>query len=135
MYTEDLTNKKQFPEIYGESLLSKKIENLCIPTNKGFQVISLDDIICCEANNTYTIIFLNDNKQIISTRPLVDYELILSGTGFSRIHKSWLINLKHLKEYIRGEGGRVILSNNKSVDVSRRKKENFISELKRTFIC
>lgn len=110
-----------------------KIENLCIPTSKGFQVIKLDEIICCEANNTYTILYLIDNKQMVSTKPLVEYDSILSDAGFIRIHKSWLINMKHVKEYRRGEGGTVILTNNKSVDVARRKKEYFVSELKKIF--
>lgn len=110
-----------------------KQDSLCIPTSKGFQVLRLEDIICCEANNTYTIIYLIDGKQMVSTKPLVDYDLILSDSGFTRVHKSWLINMKHIKEYRRGEGGVVILTNNKSVDVARRKKEHFISELRKVF--
>ena len=70
---------------------------------------------------------------MVSTKPLVEYDSILSDAGFIRIHKSWLINMKHVKEYRRGEGGTVILTNNKSVDVARRKKEYFVSELKKIF--
>lgn len=112
---------------------SKRIHNLCIPTSKGFQIISLDEVVCCEANNTYTIIYLIDGKQMVSTKPLAEYDLTLFDAGFIRVHKSWLINMRHVKEYRRGEGGTVILTNNKSVDVSRRKKEHFVSELKKVF--
>lgn len=115
------------------STSTKKFNNLCIPTNKGFQVIKLDDIICCEANNTYTILYLLDNKQILSTKPLAEYDNILTDSGFIRVHKSWLISMKHVIEYRRGEGGSVILTGDKSVDVSRRKKEQFLLELKKVF--
>lgn len=111
----------------------RKTESLCIPDNKGFQVVKLDEIICCEASNTYTVFHLSGGKQMVSTRPLTDYEELLSDSGFTRVHKSWLINLKHVKEYVRGEGGVVLLTDGHSVDVSRRRKEFFVSELKKVF--
>jgi two-component system LytT family response regulator len=111
----------------------KKSESLCIPDSKGFQVVKLDEIICCEASNTYTIFHLPGGRQMVSTKPLTDYEELLSDSGFTRIHKSWLINMKHVKEYVRGEGGVVLLTDGHSVDVSRRKKEHFVSELKKVF--
>ncbi len=52
------------------------------------------------------------------------------SAGFIRIHKSYLVNLLHVKEYIRGEGGSVILSDNREVAVSRRKKDYFLSRMK-----
>ncbi len=109
------------------------MNNICIPTSRGFQVIKLEDIVCCEANNTYTIIYMANNDQVLSTKPLADYDLTLSDSGFVRVHKSWLVNLKHVKEYRRGEGGVVILTGDKAVDVSRRKKEFFLNELKKVF--
>ncbi|MBK8140024.1 MAG: LytTR family transcriptional regulator [Chitinophagaceae bacterium] len=55
---------------------------------------------------------------------------MLTDSGFTRIHKSYLVNLLHVKEYIRGEGGMVILSNKREIEVSRRKKDVFISRMK-----
>lgn len=106
---------------------------LCIPTIKGFQVVKLIDIIYCEAENTYTYIHLKDNVKILSSRPLVDYDRLLSDTPFIRIHKSSFINMNHIKEYQKGEGGVVVMSNGKSLDVSRRKKEFFITKMKEKF--
>ncbi|MBL7933610.1 MAG: response regulator transcription factor [Bacteroidia bacterium] len=106
---------------------------LCIASSKGFQVIKVSDVICCEARNSYTIFYLANNQQVISSKPIGDYELLLADAFFSRIHKSWLINLKHLKEYRKGEGGLVIMSNMKELEVARRKKEFFMTEMKRYF--
>jgi two-component system LytT family response regulator len=50
-----------------------------------------------------------------------------------RVHKSFLINLLHVKEYTRGEGGTVIMSNSMEIEVSRRKKEQFLIKIKESF--
>lgn len=106
---------------------------LCIASSKGFQIIKVNDIICCEAQNSYTIFHLVNNQQIVSSKPIGDYEELLSDAFFIRIHKSWLINMKHIKEYLRGEGGTVIMSNNKELEIARRKREYFVTELKKLF--
>lgn len=106
---------------------------LCVPSVKGFQVIRISDIIYCEADNTYTNIYLLNNQKLMASRPLLDYETLLMDSSFVRIHKSYLINIKHLKEYQKGEGGIAIMSNGKQLDVSRRKKEFFITYMKQYF--
>ena len=67
------------------------------------------------------------------SKPLIEYENILNDTSFFRVHKSFLINLKHVKEYQRGEGGTVIMSNNAEIEVSRRKKEQFLDKIKEMY--
>jgi two-component system, LytTR family, response regulator len=106
---------------------------LCIPSIKGFQVVELSDIIYCEAENTYTNIHFKDGKRILASRTLMDYELLLTDSFFYRIHKSYLVNMKHIKEYQKGEGGFVVTSNNKELEVSRRKKEGFVAKMKEVF--
>jgi two-component system LytT family response regulator len=106
---------------------------LCVASTKGFQIIKINDIVCCEAQNSYTIFHLFDNQQVVSSKPIGDYELLLQDACFVRIHKSWLVNMKHIKEYRKGEGGIVIMINNKELEVARRKKEHFITELKKFF--
>jgi two-component system LytT family response regulator len=63
----------------------------------------------------------------------MEYELLLEHSGFCRIHKSFLVNLQHIKEYVRGEGGSVILTNDKAIEVSRRKKEVFMTRMKELY--
>ncbi len=106
---------------------------LCIPNIKGFQVVELSDVIYCEAENTYTYIHFKDSKKLLASRPLMDYELMLQDDLFFRIHKSFLINLKHIKEYQKGEGGFVVMSNGIALEVSRRKKEAFLIKMKERF--
>ena len=74
-----------------------------------------------------------NNKTLLISKPLFDYERLLAGTTFFRIHKSFLINLMHVKEYVRGEGGTVVMSNNMEIEVSRRKKELFLTKVRESF--
>jgi two-component system LytT family response regulator len=106
---------------------------LCVPTLKGFMVLKLEDIIYCEAERTYTIFHLEGKKPVIVSKPLLDYDSLLKNTSFLRVHKSYLINLTHVKEYQRGEGGLVIMSNDMEIEVSRRKKEQFLMKIKEVF--
>ena len=104
----------------------KKLSNLAVPTMEGLLFIGLQDIIRCEAEDKYTKIFLADKKMVMASRTLGDFEDILNPHGFFRIHKSYLINLKHLKKYLRGEGGQVIMADGSALDVSRRKKDELL---------
>jgi len=105
----------------------RKLDNLAVPTMEGLMFIVLEDIVRCESNSKYTTIFLLNNKKIISSRTLGDFEDILQHHGFFRIHKSYLINLKHLKKYLRGEGGQVVMSDGAVLEISRRKKDELLS--------
>lgn len=106
---------------------------LCLPTMKGFMILKLDDIVYCEAERSYTVFHLEDKKTVTVSKPLLEYESMLVDTSFFRIHKSFLINLRHVKEYQRGEGGTVIMSNNAEIEVSRRKKEHFLLKIKEIY--
>jgi two-component system LytT family response regulator len=106
---------------------------LCLPTIKGFLVLKLEEIIYCEAERSYTVFHLGGGKTVTVSKPLLDYDSLLQDTSFLRIHKSFLINLLHVKEYQRGEGGLVIMSDGAEIEVSRRKKDEFLMKIKEVF--
>jgi two-component system LytT family response regulator len=112
---------------------NNQAQRLCLVTLTGFFVVSLADIVYCEAEGPYTNFYLLGDKKICVSRPLADYEGLLTDVDFLRVHKSFLINLHHVREYRRGEGGEVILSNGVGIDVSRRKKETFLEKIKDVF--
>lgn len=106
---------------------------LSLSTLYGFQVVSVSDIIYCAADNTYTNFHLKDSQKICVSKPLIEFEMLLENNDFIRIHKSFLINLNHIKEYRRGDGGVVVMSNKDEIEVSRRKKELFLEKAKAIF--
>jgi two-component system LytT family response regulator len=103
---------------------------LCIPSLKGFQVVEIQDIIYCEASSNYTNFHFTNRSSICASKPIHEYEELLKDSNFVRIHKSFVINLERVKEYIRGEGGSVILSNGHEIEVSRRKKDMLMTRMK-----
>ncbi|HTM65531.1 MAG TPA: LytTR family DNA-binding domain-containing protein [Flavipsychrobacter sp.] len=103
-----------------------KFENLAVPTMEGLLFIDMADIIYCEGQDKYTKIFTAGSKTILASQNLGNFEELLTAYNFFRIHKSYLVNLNHIKRYLRGEGGQVIMTNEKALDVSRRRKEELL---------
>jgi len=109
----------------------KKPKKIAIPDSDGLLFIHLDDIIRCESDGNYTLIKMQGGKKILSSRTLGDYETLFAEENFFRIHRSHLINLTHIEKYVKGEGGYVIMVDGSQVEVSRRKKAEFIEALGR----
>jgi two-component system LytT family response regulator len=101
---------------------------IALPTLEGLVFIHVKDILYCEASSNYTQIFTEDEKYLVS-KTLKEYDELLSDYNFFRIHNSYLININAIKKYVKGEGGYVVLNNNASLDVSKRKKEAFLNKI------
>ena len=102
---------------------SKKIN---LPTLNGFRRFELSTIIRCESTDNYTNVYFTDRKKILVSRSLQEFESRLAASGFFRVHHKHLINTEHIVEYHKGKGGQVIMSDNTPIDVSVRKKTEFI---------
>jgi two-component system, LytTR family, response regulator len=118
-------------ELLVEQLISKKnnFSRIAIPTNEGLQFIRVEDIIYLEASSNYTYIFTVEKKKFIVSRTLKDFEDMLPIEIFVRIHNSYIINKNYVQKYIRGDGGQVVLSNKVTLDVSKRKKSDFLNAI------
>jgi two-component system LytT family response regulator len=110
---------------------TKSTNRIGLPTMQGYIFINEEDIIQCEADNTYTIFQLTNNKKIVVSKTLKECEETLNKNIFFRLHHSHLVNLGFVREYVRGEGGHVVLINEQIVPVSRSKKQTFLSMVKR----
>lgn len=91
--------------------------------------ISVPDIIYCEANGSYTNVFLKEGTKMVASKSLGDFEAQLANHKFFRIHHSYLINLNRVKEYQRNDGGYVIMDNSKQLEVSQRKRKDFLEAI------
>jgi two-component system LytT family response regulator len=106
-------------------------EKIALPTSEGLRFVKVDNIIRCESDNNYTNFFLKTGEKILVTKTLKDFEETLSDSNFIRVHQSHLINLTYVERYIKGEGGSVVMSDGSEVEVSRRRKENFLDKMAR----
>lgn len=107
------------------------IDSITIAIPDGFTVVPLKDIFYCLASGNYTHFHLQGGKKIISAYTLKHYDEILTDYGFFRAHKSSLINLSHVKEYRKGEGGIIIMSNDDEIELSRNHKDEFLKFFRR----
>jgi two-component system LytT family response regulator len=118
-------------EILLENLHGKKnsFQKIAIPTTDGLQFIKINEILYLEANTNYTHVILTDSKKYVVCQTLKTFEDILPIDTFIRIHNSYIINKNFAEKYIRGEGGQVVLSNGVTLDVSKRKKADFLKAI------
>jgi len=91
--------------------------------------VNIPDILYCEASGSYTNVFLLDGTKMIASKSLGDFETQLINNRFFRIHHSHLINLNKVKEFQRHDGGYVIMENNKQLEVSQRKRKDFLDAI------
>jgi len=108
----------------------KNLHNrIAIPSLEGLQFIEITDIIYLEAESNYSFIYLQNATRITVSKTLKDFEELLPSHTFIRIHHSYIISKNHVRKYLKGEGGQVLMSNGKLLDVARRKKEDFMKAI------
>lgn len=113
--------------------IRKKVDNfkrIALSTSDGIHLFEISDIIRCESEDNYTKFYIKNNKPILISKTLKEYEEMLTEHGFERIHQSHLINLSYLKSYIKKDGGYVVMADNSNLPISQRKKERLQEVLK-----
>jgi two-component system LytT family response regulator len=91
--------------------------------------INTSEILYCEAQGAYTNVYLQNGKKIVASKSLGDFESQLNSQKFFRIHHSTIINLNHVKEFQRFDGGYVLMENNVKLEVSQRKRKDFLDAI------
>jgi two-component system LytT family response regulator len=91
--------------------------------------VNIPDIIYCEANGAYTHVYMKDGQKMTASKSLGDFESQLAPNKFFRIHHSSLINLNRVREFQRHDGGYVIMENGKQLEVSQRKRKDFLDAI------
>ena len=113
------------------SLESGTVFKLAIPVKDGLVYLNPEEIIRLEADRAYTVIYTNE-KEYLASKNLKEFEIILTGEMFFRAHNSHLINLNHVKKFIREDGFFVLMSDGSKVEISRRRKEEFLEIMQNT---
>ena len=99
---------------------------IAFPTQHSYELVPLNDIMCCESSSNYTHVHLSNGKHMVVSKTLKEIQELLDTPPFFRIHHSFLVNLQYAIRYIKGEGGYLVLSNEVTVPVSRSKKEELL---------
>ncbi|WP_396212318.1 LytR/AlgR family response regulator transcription factor [Flavobacterium sp.] len=115
--------------------IRKKVDTykrIALTTAEGIHLFEVSDIIRCESEDNYTTFYIKNNKPVVISKTLKEYEEMLAEYGFERIHQKHLINLAYLKSYVKRDGGFVVMTDNTELPISPRKKER-LQELIKAF--
>ncbi|MBN2682989.1 MAG: response regulator transcription factor [Bacteroidales bacterium] len=126
IYSSELIDRRF--EVLLNNLKSSNPKKLAIPFSEGLEFLDISQIIRLEADRSYTSFFMANRKTILVSKSMKEYE-ILEQDSFFRIHRSHLINLKHIKKFYKRDGGEVEMSDGAVLPVSRQKKTEFLEVL------
>ncbi len=116
--TERLHLEKSMDEAgYSVIMISSQHEIVAVNTKQIIRLV---------ADSNYTHILLTDGRKITSAKTLKEYEEILNPDVFFRVHKKFLINIYQVEKYVRGENSFLMMKDKFRVDISRRKKTEFL---------
>ncbi|VXD14142.1 LytTR family DNA-binding domain-containing protein [Marinoscillum sp. 108] len=108
------------------TLKVSNIRKIGLPVSNGVLFVELDDVIMMEADRMYTKVFTTGDGELLVSKPMKFFTDILEDVReFYRPHRSFVINLKHIKQYVNQDGGYIIMDNQKLVGISKDKKDEF----------
>ncbi|MDX9694940.1 MAG: LytTR family DNA-binding domain-containing protein [Bacteroidales bacterium] len=110
--------------------VNKHNHKIVLPQLNGFDVVKINDIIRCQANDNFTEFYLTNGTKKLISRTLKFYEDLLQDFDFVRVHKSHLINMQYVVKYLKGKGGQVEMTDGSVVDVSVNQKASFLEKFK-----
>jgi two-component system, LytTR family, response regulator len=114
-----------------ENLKNNVPSKLAIPTSDGMEYLNTRDIIRIEADRSYCWFFLRNQRKVLVSKNLKEYQELLNDRNFFRTHNSHLINMEHVRKYIRHDGGAVEMEDGSQVPISRNRRELFLIHMGR----
>ncbi len=107
----------------------ENFQKITLPTGNAYEIVAIKDIVRCEADASYTLFYLSDKRKLMVSFGLKHYEDLLPESDFIRVHHHHLINMNHVLRYLKEDGGYAIMTDGSKIEISRRKKEQFMNRL------
>ncbi len=101
----------------------------------GFSVIEMKDIIRLEAESNYTRVYVSEKRSYFVSKPLKVFEDSLKDNIFFRVHRSYIINLNHVKEFLREDGGVIVMNDDARIQLPKARYNEFIEAMRRLSIA
>ena len=131
MFEDNRWQNKQLLEHLLQTIAKKTSpKKIALPQLGGISFIEVDEIVSLQADSNYTIIHLCNMQKLVISKTLKEFEELLDQTQFARIHKSYIINIKYIKEYSTTDGGIVKMTDGNHWSISRRQLDSFLDKMK-----
>ncbi|MFN8285022.1 MAG: LytTR family DNA-binding domain-containing protein [Chitinophagales bacterium] len=109
-----------------ENIKENALKRIALPVADGLHFVDLTDLLYLEAEGAYTHVVLKNNSKLLISKKLKEFETLLSeNKNFFRTHRSFVINTDAIQQYIKSDGGSILMSNNVEIPVARERKEDF----------
>ncbi|MFD2561235.1 LytR/AlgR family response regulator transcription factor [Aquimarina rubra] len=106
---------------------NNNFSKVALPVADGVLFLALDEIICLKADGMYTIVYAVSNDEILISKPLKHFsEIMVQRPNFYRPHRSYIINVNHVKKYVKQDGGYILMENDITVSITKEKREEFL---------
>lgn len=124
------TMSMPLPKSVEKNAASPCLQKLLIPFYDRKRTISVDEIVRLEGSGNYTNFFLKDGTKMLVSRTLKEYETLLDGQAFVRVHKSCIVNLEFVRKFYVKKEGELELADGQQVKISRRRAQMFIDRIR-----
>ena len=111
--------------------ISNQDRKIILKTTDQIHLVDMKNIVSLESDSCYTTVHITEAINIMVAKTLKEFEEMLSGCGFFRVHKSHLINLAHIKRFEKQDGGYIVLTNDMKIPVASRKREEMLGLLEK----
>jgi len=98
-------------------------------TSEGLEIVEIKDIVRCQSDNNYTYIYLSSGEHIFLSKTLKEVEQMIQSSTFIRVHQSHLVNINFIKRFVKGDGGYLLLKDDKQVSVSKSRREQLMHRI------
>lgn len=122
------TSIKEQLKVLSTQMNQKHLNRIAIPSADGLMMLKPEQIVRCESSSNYTTVFLADKHKIVVAKTLKELEDVLTGFGFYRIHHSHLVNLSHVQNFVRNDGGYVTTTDGAHITVARNRRNGFMDQ-------
>ncbi len=104
-------------------------QKIALPVREGYEFVEVSSIIYCHAEGAYTKVFIQEKRPMLISRTLGDVAELLPPEIFQRIHHSTLVNVTYISQFLRSDGGYIVLKSGEKLSVSKAKKEMLMARL------
>jgi two-component system LytT family response regulator len=98
-------------------------KKIALPSFEGITMLNINEIVHCSSDGSYTTFYTIKGKKIVVSKPIREYDELLSPHNFFRVHQSHLVNLSYVEQFLKEDGGTLIMTDSSRIEVSRRRKD------------
>jgi two-component system LytT family response regulator len=131
--TDQSTHMRMLLEQFN-SVAKNDLRKIVLASQEGLSLEPIDSIVYLESQGSYTLFHFQDKRPMLVSRSLGEFETLLTPFHFFRIHRQYLINMRHIQKVLRRDGGYVLLVNGAQLEISRRNRDSFYEKLESLYI-